>query len=413
MITFSLIICKLVILVGMAFSPSDPSPTDYSLGNQPTFRSRKVIQWILIIAAMIAVGIAFYYRTTLMSGYWMAVSRLFGGAVLAAILIGFALSRIPKSKLRSAFEGIAVSVFTLIFLLLILEAYFKLFVAETDTNGELLASQNWFERYWKPINSLGYRDLEWTPESLEGKTRIMVLGDSFAAGHGIRDISQRFSGVLATDLGESYAVMTVAELGWSTQQEADALADYPYPPDWVILSYYINDNEILAGKYPTQSPQILNQTYAAPRLVRKSYLLNYVYYRALRLPIFETGNASSYVQFLEELYTNPEAWAAYTTEFQQIIDWCDQHHARLMVVIFPSLVDPSSTDFATDRVAGFFQEKHIPILEVETLIDGWRPADRVINRFDPHPSEKLDAAVGHALAERLRELEADSSKTTP
>ena len=142
-------------------------------------------------------------------------------------------------------------------------------------------------------------------------------------------------------------------------------------------------------------------------------MLNYVYYRALRLPIFETGNASSYVQFLEELYTNPEAWAAYTTEFQQIIDWCDQHHARLMVVIFPSLVDPSSTDFATDRVAGFFQEKHIPILEVETLIDGWRPADRVINRFDPHPSEKLDAAVGHALAERLRELEADSSKTTP
>lgn len=413
MISFSLIICKLVILVCMAISPSDPPPSDFALVDQSAARSRKLIQWALIGAAMTAVGIAFYYRTTLMSGYWMVVSRLFGSAVLAAILVGFALSRLPKSKLRSVLEGLVVSVFTLIFLLLTLEAFFKLFVAETDTNSKLLASQNWFERYWKPINSLGYRDVEWTPQALAGKTRVIVLGDSFAAGHGIRDISHRFSGVLASDLGNRYAVMTVAKLGWSTPKEARALAKYPYPPDWVILSYYINDNEDLAGKYVTYTPQISDATYNAPRLVRESYLLNYVYFRALRLPFFETDNASSYLQFLEALYTNPDAWAAYTTQFQQIIDWCDQHHAHLMVVIFPSLVDPSSTDFATDRVAAYFKEKGIPIVEVERLVDGWQPNDRVINRFDPHPSEKLDAAVGHALAERLKQLEAGSSTTTP
>jgi lysophospholipase L1-like esterase len=276
-----------------------------------------------------------------------------------------------------------------------------------DANDRLLASQNWFERYWTPINSLGYRDQEWTTEALEGKTQIVVLGDSFAAGHGIQSIDDRFSGVLASDLGDEYAVMTVAKLGWPTSTEAQALADAPYTPDWVVLSYYINDIEELADDFQTSTDASVKGTYRAPALVKQSYLLNYVYFRGLRLPMFEQSNATTYVDFLEELYTGPDAWTDHATDLLSIAGWCDAHDARLLVVIFPNLIDPASTHFATERVAGLFAEHGIPTLEVEMLIEGWEPEDRVVNRFDAHPSEKLSATVGHALTERIRELEAE------
>jgi hypothetical protein len=391
----------------MTTTPTDPAIPDASPADQPTLWSRLPKRRLLIIAALVVVGIAFILRTGAMSDYWRVVARLFGGAVLGVALAGIGVRRLHGGRLRSAVEGIAVSTFTLIFLLLGLEVYFKLFVAMPDANDKLLASQNWFERYWTPINSLGYRDVEWTREALGDRTQIVVLGDSFAAGHGISDIHNRFSGVLASDLGDHYAVMTVADLGWPTSKEAQALAEMPYKPDWVILSYYINDIEDLADDFDAGGDSGTKGMYRAPDIVKQSYLLNYVYFRGLRLPMFEQSNATSYVDFLEALYTNPETWAAHSGDLRSIADWCAAHQARLLVVVFPSLVDPASTDFATERVTGLFRNEGIPVLEVEALIDGWEPGDLVVNRFDAHPSEKLSAALGHALSERIRALEVE------
>ena len=84
-----------------------------------------------------------------------------------------------------------------------------------------------FERYWQPINSLGYRDYEWTPEKVGNRKRIVVVGDSFVAGGGVEKIEDRFSNQLGEKLGDDYVVMTVARNGWNTRQEIEGVLAYP------------------------------------------------------------------------------------------------------------------------------------------------------------------------------------------
>ena len=59
-----------------------------------------------------------------------------------------------------------------------------------------LSERLWFAKYWK-ANQLGYRDLELADKNFEGKYKIVILGDSYVAGHGIKNPEDRFSNILS------------------------------------------------------------------------------------------------------------------------------------------------------------------------------------------------------------------------
>jgi hypothetical protein len=350
-------------------------------------------------------GLALGVRS--LESYWVTTGLLWLGWGVSSYAVARALSRHLQSRprLRSALQNVSLSFYTLAFLLLILELAFRLFVARSDTLSNLLASRNWSERYFRPINSLGYRDAEWTPAALAGRTRVVVLGDSFAAGYGIRDIEDRFSGVLGRELGEDFAVMTVADGGWDTGHEAAALAGYPYAPDIVVLSYYVNDISEAAGLHGVTWPEEMNVAYRAPQIVWESYLLNFLYFQAVRLP--RSNVEGLYMDFLRGLYEDPAIWATHAAQLSEIEAWSDEHDARLLVLIFPGLVDPVGTDFATRRVASLFREHGVPVLEVRDLIEGWETRDLIVHRYDAHPSQALSEVVGVALADAVRRLAVD------
>ena len=144
------------------------------------------------------------------------------------------------SKFRSFLVKFSVSFSTTIFLFLILEILFSSFVISDGFNFTL-ASHRWFEKYWHPINSLGYRDIEHSPAEFRDKRVIWVVGDSFVAGQGISRIKDRFSDVLQRNLGDQYLVAIVAQPGWNTADEYRAILSYPHKPKRIILSYLFND----------------------------------------------------------------------------------------------------------------------------------------------------------------------------
>lgn len=76
---------------------------------------------------------------------------------------------------------------------------------------------------------------------MRGIRRVLVLGDSFTAGHGVDEYRHRFSNVLGENLGDGWAVANVARVGWQTGQQIRALREFPYDPDIVVLSYTMND----------------------------------------------------------------------------------------------------------------------------------------------------------------------------
>ena len=79
-----------------------------------------------------------------------------------------------------------------------------------------------------------YRDRTWTDADVQGKTKIMVIGDSFVAGHGLCDVKDRATNILQDKLGSGYAVFNVAVNGWDTPEETFYPPLYPYQPNVVL-----------------------------------------------------------------------------------------------------------------------------------------------------------------------------------
>ena len=75
--------------------------------------------------------------------------------------------------------------------LLLLEVCAYQFAVFSDGMGHTLAAQRWMQRYWHPINAQGFRDIDHAPQQLSERDVLLVIGDSFAAGHGSRVCCRR------------------------------------------------------------------------------------------------------------------------------------------------------------------------------------------------------------------------------
>ena len=75
------------------------------------------------------------------------------------------------------------------------EIYFRYWYEKTDSFSMTLTSNRWLLKYYK-MNGSGYRDNVEYAIKRSGKRRISFMGDSFTAGHGIRDVEQRFANLV-------------------------------------------------------------------------------------------------------------------------------------------------------------------------------------------------------------------------
>ena len=306
-----------------------------------------------------------------------------------------------NSKNRRFAQNIVLFLFSLFSMLIVTELFFKVVFAQSDGFGYTLASKNWKNRYWSQ-NSLGYRDIEWSPEMIEGRTKIMVLGDSFVAGHGINDPTDRFSDLLGQKLGQTYAVMNVGKNGSNTKDEIKRAVEYPYEPDIIILAFYVNDIHNTATDMGFDRPKIKSgvSSFLEP-LVEESYAFNFLYWRIYRLGPSEWEN--TYWNWLLEAYDNPDIWTVYQSELFQIRDYVKSKNGRLIVVVFPHLIAIEESRPITSKVTQIFTEQDVPVLDVTELVTGMTPADLVVNSIDSHPNEFVNRLVADKLYEIMQD----------
>ena len=330
--------------------------------------------------------------------YWLGFT--------AVLIAGLALFTVPfwlfrrggrrPGRGQALLENGSLALLALFLVLLLLELYFKLFFAQSDGFRYTLASRNWYGRYWQE-NSLGYRDVEWTPDSLAGKTRLMVVGDSFVAGSGIANPADRFADRLGRLLGENYAVLNVASPGWDTIDEVQAILDYPYPPDILVLSYYINDIEGVAYAGGAQRPQIRQDPPAWLRpLVDNSYAANFLYWRLVRLGPQAWAN-TYWNDWLKKIGSDPDIRWRHRQELETIIQGAAAEQIPLYVVMFPNLAAIEDSRPLLQPALDLFGEHGVPVLDVGQLLAGRDPAAITVNAMDAHPNEAVNAEVAEHL----------------
>ena len=323
--------------------------------------------------------------------YWLAYFLILigGGGVLLLLLNYFYINQ------ASILVNISLIVLSLFLTIMGLEFYFKNFFAEPDILNTL-ARQNW--RAWyheEPVNSLGYRDTEWTDALVANKVKVMVAGDSFVVGAGIAKVADRFSNQLAKKLGPDYVVFNVGQNGLNTGQVIQAIVDYPYQPDILVFSYYLNDIESVsppcrgAPDSATAVPSLVTS------LAENSYALNFFYWRLVRLQ--QSTQPDLRGECLVNAYNDPKIWWLHQQELLSVYEGAKSEQIPLFVVVFPAMLYLEESKVATEQVVNLYREKNVPVVDVADLVKDLSPRERVASPVETHAS----VLVNHLVAETL------------
>jgi hypothetical protein len=290
---------------------------------------------------------------------------------------------------------------TLIYLFLALELLFFSSFAVSDQFGFTLAAQRWNAKYWRPVNSSGYRDVEHDPTEFNNRSVLFVVGDSFVAGHGIPHQEDRFSNILQRNLGEQYLVVNIAMNGWDTADEYRAIVSYPHKPQKIILSYYINDILGVAQKLGHGSPIRVEppRNKALRYIIDHSYFFNFVYWR---LYVFHNKDlGAKYWEYLKSSYSDPNVWEAHQKDLLKIVTYTQDQGIDLTVVVFPNLREVRGSAVITSKVAGFFRTQNVRVINLEPLMEDRDPKSLIVNSLDAHPNEALNKEVAELLTREI------------
>ncbi len=343
--------------------------------------------------------------------WWVA------GLLLIRLAWWISRSQATRSGLISAAASyLRYIVFLVCVIFLLLESFFHFFVSVPDLGCVTLSSRKWFFREWIPLNEQGYRDLSHAPDRFQGKRVIAVFGDSFAAGHGIESIRDRYSGVLQDMLSDDWIVPTLAQPGWSAVEQTRALREFTLNPEFVVLSAYHNDLEGIASEQ--------NKDYAGfaalekfafiEIIARRSYVLNYAFWSVFISSLIR-DDSGAYAKYLHELHSDKAVWTPYEQQLAEAILLARARGATPMVVLFPMLYHPPASAGFDDKVAELCEGMGVPLLDTRMLITDVPPLERILNPMDSHPSILVHQRVGAALAElviRLTPQVPDSAAST-
>lgn len=309
------------------------------------------------------------------------------------------------STLRTMFLNVATVTFTTFIIFMAAEIYCRTAFTASGAFAFTKASKAWFRAYWHPVNSLGYRDDEYTAANLATRRTILVLGDSIAAGHGIEDYRLRFGNRLQQRLGERWQVATVAQCGWNTSDEIEALRAFPATPDLVVLSYCVNDLDAAARKEGLPRPPVPPPGRIAGAIIERFHFADFVYWQFVRGPEV----TATMWQYYDACYTNERVWERHRKELASLIELTRDQGAPLVVVVFPLLTDVARTAAHNERVIAYVEAQDVAVIDMTETVASAAPGTFVVNRFDGHPNAALHAIVAEQLEHVVRTRVPDAS----
>jgi lysophospholipase L1-like esterase len=336
---------------------------------------------------------------------------------LAAPVVSFGLlmafvrhvkrSKVPRGWGRLALGNALVLLCLVTPVLLAGETYFRFFYDTTDSLAYTRVSERWVQRHWH-VNSAGCRDnVEYSPTLKPGKRRISFVGDSFTAGHGIKDVEDRFPNRLRR-AHPDWEIHVLASVGLDTGNELALMKKAfarGYQVDQVVLVYCLNDIGDLMPPQADATGRVLAELDNSGWLWRNSYMMNlwHHHYTASRDPYL--GN---YCSFVREAYSGA-LWEQQTERLNAFRDLVQAHGGHLAVVTFPFLhaLGPNyEYRFIHDKLDRLWLELGVPQLDLLSVYEGLPSSQLTVNRYDAHPNERANKLAAEAIDKWLQELNA-------
>lgn len=299
---------------------------------------------------------------------------------------------VVKSKAKGLIANVVTLVVPLLVVLVFLEIVF-MYIPQSHEGVLSKASQIWWEKYWTPVNAQGYRDKE--IEKGTSKTEVLVIGDSFAAGHGLENLDDRFSDQLESKLGkDQYVVYNLGVSGSDTRDEARRLIEFPVKPDVIVLQYFPNDIEKVArekGLTLTGAEPYNDLKGVGATLVKRFYLPNFVYWQ---LP---HASFSTFEDFVKTSYTDSTILNAHFRDLDKMLAYRDSSGAKMYAVFVPFLFQLDKSAQYTRPVENYLKSRGVTVVTLTDGIAKIADKERVVGKNDGHAGP----AVNALMAERV------------
>jgi hypothetical protein len=321
-------------------------------------------------------------------------------AVLLSFVLVIAFVKPWRSRrrwFRTSFKA-SLSAWLLAFAAVVAETLFLGLYSTTDAFSLSLVSKRWNERFVR-TNNWNCRDSRnYEGPIPDGRKRLAIVGDSFAFGHGIREIADRFGDRLGRRLNQEskthWEVYNLAEpganTGWQWKRLEELGRKERFTADVVLLAYCLNDVEdLVPGTYEIVG-SIINDP---PKnfFCRTFYLPNFLYYRVNH---FRRPEVRGYFRWLKDGYSG-RIWGRQRARLESVKQWCDERNAKLVVAIFPFMANLHDDAFesAHRTLTDEFKAMGVRSLDLLPVYRDSGGESLVVGAFDAHPNE-----AAHAIA---------------
>ena len=245
------------------------------------------------------------------------------------------------------------------------------------------------------LNSLGFRDGEMTERKGGTIQRIMILGDSYSFGQGVR-YGDIFPVLLETGHDEGIIeVLNFSKQGWNTKAEADFFFEKGREYDFDVLVLCFSYNDIERRPYPVKHPGLLWG-------LQKMTFLHAV---GSRLNVALKPEYRNYSEKIKKMYLDKTSleWRQMEEAIINLNDYCVDNGKRFVVFYFQPLVnDPRDLLFmCKNEILGFCKKHDIDCTELKLFMDESDLGGYRIHEFDAHPNAPAHRLAADALMEYL------------
>ncbi len=352
-----------------------------------------------------------------LSETYLLVMTIWLFALIVALRLLLKIRRRGKEKPKlKTLANAGLSLWLLLFPLTLLEFGFALFYDRTDSFNLSNVSRKWFVKYAQPFEKplvfsngegIVYRDDEPFPESLGDEQRhVCFLGDSFAYGHGINRVEDRFSNRIRARLETAspgrIAVSNLAKPGTDLHW-AEAILTRLFEDgrrvDAAVYTLCLNDIESFHPDFRTyySGDWVRGSDFF---LFRDTYFFNLLYFRWQQ---FRRPQVKNYYDFVADYYAG-EPWEKMSEQLLRVRDLCEEHGCEFRLVIFPflhALDGETRFDVVHVQIEEFCREHGIPVVDLLPVLKPHADEGLVVGAFDAHPNVRANELAAEAIERQL------------
>lgn len=304
-----------------------------------------------------------------------------------------------KAKRFGFLWNVLLTLFLLTGVFLGIESYYRFISDQTDSFGMSLVSEKWLQTHYQLNNFKARDDVDYQLAVPEGKRRVTFIGDSFTAGHGIKQVKDRF----ANRLREAHPELDIHVMAANGMESPDQLGllekikGESYEFDVVLLVYVPNDISLFVPETYDLYDKVDAFKEGLNFFTGNSYFLNHLYYR--KKAQAEPAIRNYYDYLAKSYFSSP--WEKEKEILMKMDSLVTASGAVFGIVNFPflhQLGEGYTFRGAHQQLAAFCQQNQILHLDLLSLFEDHLHEDLTVNQYDAHPNERAHQIAAEAIS---------------